>query len=61
MRTNQPIRTDLVGNLIVTGYPNDEGDFTSLSDEDIKIILRQVIGLELVTDDKAIDIYAFVL
>ena len=61
MRTNQPIRTDLVGNLIVTGYPNDEGDFTSLSDEDIKIILRQVICLQMFVGEKPTDIYAFVL
>ena len=61
MRANQPIRTDLVGNLIVTGYPNDEGDFTSLSDEDIKTILRNVISLQLFVGEKSTFAFAFVL
>lgn len=32
----------LVGNLVIAGLPNDEGELTSLTDKDVKEILREI-------------------
>ena len=60
-RLNQPIKTDLVGNLIVAGYPDDEGNLTDLDEDQIKEILKTVITCEFSVAGKKNDCYVFVV
>ena len=44
-KTQDGIEPLLVGNLLITGLENGEGDLTSLTDEDIDNIKRNVYGV----------------
>ena len=61
IRANQPIKTDLVGNLIVAGYPDMEGNLTDLDEDQIKEILKTVITCEFSIAGKKNDCYVFVV
>lgn len=51
---NRNMETYFVGNIIITGKTNGDGELTSLSDDDVKYIRKHIRTIKCVTRNKIV-------